>query len=155
MILFEKNFGKVIALEEGVVAQLAVFTTDPKIEYITENAIITAMSLTEQTNSQFLTTIGGRVYIYNFGDKLGQFGISGVGFHNGKCDDENKPEISGLEGTLAWYRKNKTSRRQTPITIAIGNIPIAGFIISYTGQITDTQSGLQQWAMSLYTLPEL
>lgn len=149
MILFQSTKGRVIAIEEGEPAQFAQYSISPTIEYKVDNAIVTQIAVGEQTNVQFLHTIGGRVYIYAFGDKMGQLGVSGIGFEM-TCD--NLDNSSGIENMYKWYQRNNVTRRFNPITFSIGKVSISAFLVTFNASIVDTNTGLQQWSLGLSTI---
>lgn len=153
-ILFEGNPGRVVRLDDPAATCQALLgrvgPDEARINYDIQNAIVTRMTVSEQVNVQFLHTFGRHVYIYVFGDRIGQVSLSGLAF-NCSCDLGQ----SGAELMYAWYRTHKASKRQGPITVAIGTETIAGFVVGFTEDVVDPKSALVQWGVNLVTLPEV
>ena len=76
------------------------------------------MAVAQQANFQFLHTLGSDVYVYVFGDRIGQLSLSGVAFASG-CGNAVTPVSGqpfagdhGLVGMNDWYKDNRISRRR-------------------------------------------
>lgn len=168
MIIFESNPGKVVRLLDPAV-QCAARTINfaannpDRIRYELQRSIITRVTLSAQVNAQFLHTLGGEVYIYVFGNRIGQISLSGLAF-GCPCDpgalvgfvDDAFVFLgdSGAELMYLWYKDNRASARQGPLRLLIGNTPIDGFVISFTEDVVDAASSLVQWNVTMVLLPE-
>ncbi len=159
-ILFEGNAGRVIRLDDPAVTCRAALLDvggkndpDAQITYDEQASIITRMTVSERVNAQFLHTFGRHVYIYVFGDRIGEITLSGLAFAC-PCDASGGPD-PGAQRMLEWYRLNKASRRQQPVSVSIGSSAIAGFVMGFTEDVADPASMLIQWGVNLVTLPEV
>jgi len=164
MVIFGNNLGRVAILPDfASAAILQVVSLDPDISAQAHRSIITRLSLSQQVNAQFMHTLGSLVYVYVFGDKIGQMTLHGVSFP-GLCDaneadgkpmPENRRESTSVEPILQWYNEHKMSRRQQPVRITMGrNIVLEGFIQALSVNVSDAATGLAEWAMQLAILPE-
>lgn len=152
-IIFEGNRGRVVRLDDPA-AQASigcVQVADAPIRYDAHWSIITRLTLSHQVNAQFLHTLGSAVYIYVFGDRIGQVGLSGLSF-NAACGGADAR--LGVERMLDWYKDNRVSIRGSPVRVMIGNTPIEGFVMSSSVDIVDAETGLVQWGVNMQTLPE-
>lgn len=150
-ILFESNRGRVVQLDDPAASgRMNFLKVTPKISYSSHFSIITRMTLSSQVNVQFLHTIGSHIYIYVFGDRIGQMTLSGLAFSDA-CDAGGR---YGPEEILKWYRENKASRRQSPVQIMIGNTPVECFITNFNQDVVDPSTNLVQWTIAAATLPE-
>lgn len=156
-VFFAKSQGRVVRLIDPSVPCVTRFygfgDRGDKISFQDQRSIVTRLTLSQSTNTQFLHTLGSRIYIYNFGDQIGRLGLSGLGFGNpctgGGCDD-----MTGLEGMYQWYRKNRASTRKRPVEMMIGSQPLEGTVVNFNADIIEAASGLVQWELQLATVPE-
>ncbi len=154
-VFFSKSAGRVVRLiDPSVPCATRFYGMQDKIGFEEQHAIVTRLTISQAANVQFLHTLGSSVYIYVFGDRIGQLGLSGLGFKDACIGGGGCSPKTGLEGMLLWYRKNRVTARKRPIDLTIGSIPIEGFLTTFTGDVIDAASGLMQWDMQLATLPE-
>ena len=153
-IIFEGNRGRVVRLDDPAAQATVGFVqvADAPIKYTTHWSIITRLTLNHQTNVQFLHTLGAAIYIYVFGDRIGQLGLSGLAF-NSACEGTDKK--LGIERMMSWYKDNRISERGSPVRVMVGNTPIEGFVVSSSEDTVDAETGLVQWGVNLSTLPEV
>ena len=102
---------------------------DVNIGWSTHRSIITRITMSMQGNFQFLHTLGGDIYIYVFGDRVGQMTVSGLCVSANDCTAGATAGQHGLEFVLAYYKSNRISTRATPLTMLIGqSTTITGFL---------------------------
>lgn len=151
MILFQSERGRVVKLRDPA-AQCRIqnlSSIKPGIGYVPQLSIITSLNISQRINVQFLHTVGAGIYIYTFGDRIGQMQLSGLSF-SCTCPGDSP----GLEQMYTWFKSNRASVRREPVRVTIGKTPIEGFVIEFGAAIVDAASGLSQWNLSLATLPE-
>src|SRR5271165_5385492 len=125
-IFFEGPIGTTVMLLDPAVqgrAQL-ISLSDADISFDRYLSIITRFTFSQAVNAQFLHTLGNAIYIYTFGDRIGQVTISGLSFAN-DCNG-NGISTSGAHGAvnmIQWYQTNRLSNRGSPVRILIGNYP--------------------------------
>lgn len=113
-------------------------------------AIITQAALVEEGNFQFLHTLAETIYVYVFGDRIGELRVSGIAFSK-LCgaDDE-----TGIEQVIRNYRQNKLSTRGGPVIVAYGtSTPFRAFLTGMTTDISDPEQMLTQWSFRFNTFP--
>lgn len=156
-VFFAKSAGRVVRLiDPAVPCMTRFYGLDEKITFQDQRSIVTRLTVAQNSNVQFLHTLGSSVYIYVFGDRIGQVGLSGLGFQN-PCvgrDGSQCADMTGLEGMYKWYRKNRVSARRRPIEMTLGSQPLEGFVVDFNADVIDASSGLMQWQIQLATLPE-
>jgi hypothetical protein len=159
MIIFESNRGKVVRLDDPAAqASIGFVNINQPISYSTTRSIITRLTISQQTNVQFLHTLGSHIYIYVFGDRIGQMSLSGISF-NAPCELMNPDgtvDLSeiGIAKMLDWYKQNRVSETGQPIRVAIGNRVIEGFVLGSTYDTIEPEAGLIQWGITLNCLPD-
>jgi hypothetical protein len=158
MLLFQSRPGAVVALEDPA-AQCSVQLLGLKnddgqpaagVSFETERSIVTRLTIGQQVNLQFLHSLGDLIHVYVFGDRMGSVGLSGLAF---ACACPDGSDL-GAEQMLAWYKRNRASRRKDPLKIAIGRTVIEGFVTGFTEDVVDPSLGLVQWGASLAALPD-
>jgi hypothetical protein len=116
-------------------------------------SIITRLTIAQQTNFQFLHTLGQQIFIYSFGDRIGQMTVSGISFFR-RCDEGAQSQI-GIEKVLNFYARNKLSRRQDPVSVTLGrDITIQGFIQGSRADVIDPKQNLFSFSFQIAVIPE-
>ncbi len=130
-----------------------VSISDPEdITFKTHKSIITRLTVAHQCNYQFLHTIGNEIYIYVFGDRVGQITLSGLSF-TVDCESREEPK-HGFEQVLEWYEKYRVAARKDPIELMIGATGISGFVVGLSGDVIDPSTRMMQWNLSIMVLPK-
>lgn len=122
---------------------------DNNITFASHRSIITRMTLGHQCNTQFLHTIGNEIYIYVFGDRIGQVTLSGISF----AADCNGARTHGFEEVLRWYEQYRVAAQRDPVKVMIGQTGMNGFVVGLNGDVIDPAMRLMQWSLTLMVLP--
>ena len=150
-ILFGANAGRVIALPDKSAAgciQIANVIGNERVSYIRHNTIITKMGLTASGNFQFLHTIGNDIYVYVFGDRMGQIVLHGISFADQCPANTNSPH--GFEYLLRWYAQNRIAARKFPVGVTIGaNTVFNGFVLGINSEAADPESRTISFQLTL------
>jgi len=169
-VLFEGNTGRVFAVPDRVAAgslQLANVdsisgnaagppnpSTSGRVTYQYHNTIITGLGVSAAGNFQFLHTIGNDVYVYVFGDRMGQVMLSGLSFAQ-QCNNGQPQADHGFELLLRWYQANRIAARKAPVRVNIGrSTNFDGFVTGLTGDVQDSLHRTIQFQMSISLLPD-
>jgi hypothetical protein len=155
-VIFSKNTGRVIAISdavaEGAISMGGVVGSTP-INYTQHTTIITRIGVAAAGNFQFLHTIGNDVYVYVFGDRMGQVDLHGISFAQDctKNDSEH-----GFEKLFKWYEVNRISVRREPVTVTIGvNKSFQGFVTGLIGDAQDAQTRTINFQLTISLLPPI
>jgi hypothetical protein len=114
----------------------------------------TGFVLEMQGNFQFLHSLDQFIYYYNFGDRIGELTVSGMGFVGGSCGtSENSGDVCGIYN-LYLSKRQSVSRR----AMAVGNDKCGTFWAFLTGmrlEMSQHASGvpLGQWSMRFHVIP--
>lgn len=116
------------------------------------SAIITRVTPTEHGNYQFLHCLGDHIYLYVFGDRIGQLGISGLCF-NDNCQDPLQEK--GISKVLGWYRDQRIAVRKDPLTFTFqpGQV-LRGYLVEFRGDTVDVAQRLFQFYLTLALIPK-
>jgi hypothetical protein len=154
-VFFPTKPGVVAQLLDPAVQCAARLTgVEPEIDFTIQRSIITRLTLGHQVNVQFLHTLGSQVYIYVFGDRIGQVGLSGLSFRCNCFGEEIGSPFHGAELIYNWYRDNRASRRQEPVLVNVGTEVLEGFVTGFSEDVVDPSLEMVQWNVTMMTLPE-
>ena len=104
------------------------------------NSIITRIGVSAAGNYQFLHTIGNDVYVYVFGDRMGDITLHGLSFAQpcptpsvGRPTTAALPPapggVHGFERLFDWYSANRIAATPLPARVRIGaKTTFKGFI---------------------------
>lgn len=155
---FQSAPGTVVALNDPALQGNIPFTPiistpDDPISFQAQKSLITAVTVGQEVNAQFLHTIGSTIYVYAFGDRIGQMTISGLAAA-ASCNDRGGQH--GIEQILAWYKRNKLTARKSPVTMVLGqSTTVRGFVTSFNGSVFDHRFYLMQFSISMMLLPDV
>ena len=136
----------------------------PALTYERDALILTRINVTQNANMHFLHTLGNRVYVYAFGDRMGQIQLTGLAFaatsdHGESASAGSSCAKAGLpyhsaKNVFTWYKINKASTRATPVIVTIFDLTFQGFVVALNTDVIDPASQLVQWTITLATLPD-
>lgn len=157
-VVFTSNTGRVTSVPDAVAAgaiSLAKVEGSGGITYNTHNTIITRVGLSAAGNYQFLHTIGNDVYLYVFGDRMGQVVIHGLSFAQQCVNGSDTGTDHGFERLFKWYKENRVAVRKDPVTVTIGaSTAFKGFITALNGDVQDAVHRTIQFQMTISLLPD-
>lgn len=157
--LFVTHPGQVVAVP-GEVGNLplTLFLTDWP-GYPAIRAIMTHIGVQSSGNYQFLHTLKEFIYVYVFGERIGDIQIGGLLFSEACELSGSSPgsgnSASGIEQLAQYYEEHRIAKRGAPLTFIIGTSGLAkyqGFLVGQRAELVDAQSQLGQFSMYLKTL---
>ena len=110
--------------------------------------IITSLNLGQRTNTQFQQSLENIIYVYSFGDLMGDLQISGIAFPRRCVDDKN-----GIQELMKFYKENRVSRAVNHVQITFANEVIRGFLVGLSMNTLDVSSGAHNFTLLLKTIP--
>lgn len=161
-VIFAGNTGRVFAADDkvaqgsislgnvtGVGGDLAGFGTGSL------NTIITRIGVSSSGNYQFLHTIGNDVYVYVFGDRMGEITLHGLSFAQDCNNGKNAQGPHGFERLFDWYQKSRLAVNPNPVTVRLGFKTIfKGFMTGITGDVNDSMTRTIQFQLTISLLPD-
>ncbi len=152
-ILFQSRPGAVVKLDDPAIqCSTSLYSMDPEISFDVQRSIVTRLTVNQQVNLQFLHTLGSLIYIYVFGDRMGQISLSGLSFNCGACNPFT--DVLGMEKMMMWYNDNRASKRKKPVRVTIGRTVLEGFVTSSQADVIDPSLNLVQWTVQMASLPQ-
>jgi len=154
--LFVSVPGQVAAFEmSATLGQVAIPAEIKDPQFIPSRpspVIFNTLDWGQRTNQQFASSLDGSVYIYVFGDQMGNVNIRGYAF-----DQLCQQDISGLQMVLDYYDANRASKRPLPIKVAIGEKVVQGFLtgaqVVARGAAMDPAPVLNEYTLEISALP--
>lgn len=117
-------------------------------------AIIAQAGVRRGGRYQFMYTLRDFIYVYVFGEKLGEITIAGVAFP-GACAKDGVAfnDKTGFELVLGYYEKYRLSRTGLPITITIATTSFSAFLTDIDLGIQDPATQLTSFTMKFLFPP--
>ena len=79
MILFPSKPGVIVKLgDPATLGSVRLLSVEPKLGFGLQRSIITRLTVSQQTNIQFLHSLGSQIFVYVFGDRMGTITLSGL-----------------------------------------------------------------------------
>ena len=119
---------------------------------------MTQATVVQQGNYQFSHTINDTIYVYIFGDRIGELRVSGAAFPQ-VCDETARGAPTtvstgtGYKEVLDFYEANRIAKRGQPVSIAFGETAFEGFLVNMQIQVADAEHLLGQWTYQFSTFP--
>lgn len=150
--LFSKQAGLVASFPDPTLPATTTLNLEGWGGFKGFKSIITRVNVSAQGNFQFLHTLGGNIYVYVFGDRVGSLGISGLAFDS-VCEDA--AGTIGIERVLDYYAQNRIANRKTPVKITIGvKTTLAGYLVAVAGDAVDPKSKIYQFNLQFMLAPQ-
>jgi hypothetical protein len=111
---------------------------------------MTAFKLEQQCNYQFLHTVNDFIYLYVFGDRVGELQVSGMAFLGGTCGQSSVSTPADQCAAYTFYNTNKVSNCTTPLTISIEGCDNSTFFAFLTGmalEVPRPDLPIVQWGL--------
>lgn len=113
-------------------------------------AIITQAAIVENGNYQFLHTLNETIYLYVFGDRIGELQVSGLAFSK-LCPGG---EETGMEQVIRNYRRNRVAELAAPVIVSYGaGQPFRSFLTGMSIDVADPERMIGQWSYRFNCFP--
>lgn len=152
VVVFSKAAGQVSSFVDPTLPARVTLRIEDWGGFLGFKSIISRVTVSARGNFQFLHTLGGKVFVYVFGERIGQLGISGLSFDS-ICGDE--AGTLGIERVLNYYADNRIAARATPVKVTIGTATtLSAYLVGITGDVVDPRSRIWQFNMDLALVPQ-
>lgn len=121
--IFQSAPGTVAVIASDTALPGSIVISQPQFPAGNSAAIITGINLDQKTNQQFQQSLDGAVYIYVFGDQMGEISVEGIAFPK-LCTGGR----SGLFDVSDYYQANRASKTSNPIIVQAAGETITGFL---------------------------
>lgn len=148
--IFSATPGCVAVVSRTAVALPLTVTLDGWPGTVAMKALITQAGVSRAGRQQFLYTLRDFIYVYVFGEMLGEITVSGVAF---ACMCDETFLRTGFEQVLAYYENARLSRDGLPVTVTIGTTGFSAFLIRLQVTAEDPQLNLTSFNMKFLFPP--
>ena len=144
--VFASNEGTVVRIPgNGFPAIVSV----PNFTDQNDRVLVSSMGFSQGANVQFMHTLRDVIYVYSFGEKMGQIRINGMLFFR-DCAGRGRQSVPFL---LQYYRNNSVSRNQTPIRVSLAGSTLNGFLDGVNFGGFNQQFGFASFRLDFSSLP--
>lgn len=157
MPLFSHVPGRVVALPQkhvvgSVFGVSAIGGSGAPISFEQHKTIITKIGVGMAGNYQFLHTLGNDVYVYVFGDRMGQIVLHCLSFAATCPETDNSAH--GFNSLLNWYKDNRIAASEKLVSVQIGSEVFHGFLVGSNPELSDPETKLVQTQLIIALMPE-
>ena len=139
--------GRVTPTGKGVVAFTIDFEDNRRGTFI-----VTEVGIRQGVNAQFLHTLDDAIYIYIFGDRIGDIIISGIAFIE-VCG--TGASGSGVKNVMTYYADNKASQRSGPVLVKFGDgEPFKSYLLESSVNLLKPEMGAAQFTFNFKLMPQ-
>lgn len=148
-VIFPLQPGRVAALPmSGIPGQLVSLESWGGFDGF--RAIITGIGIREGANVQYLQTLSRVIYVYVFGDRIGDMVVSGITFSHG-CDGPG----AGIEAVRNYYRQNRVTNRVSPVSLTLGaSTTFVGYLDRSQIAVQDVEHRFFNFSLPMTQIPE-
>lgn len=166
--IFSAQPGKVVAVTgNGLPMQIVIgnpaigglpesyFRSADVSSYSRLRAIIQHLGVGGQSGAQFMHTLADFIYVYVFGERLGQLNVGGLAFHSACGDPDSAGDaVTGFEQILNYYKNFRITTYPLSLTVVIGTtVAFDAFLVSVQGDLVNPETNLAQFQMQLAYIP--
>ena len=112
--------------------------------------ILTQAAISQKGNYQFLHTLNDSIFVYVFGDRIGELLLSGMAFADG-CDIGGE----GHTPVLETYDAVKISTAAQPIIVNFGNKTFECLVTGMDMRVENAETMIGQWTFKLSSFPAI
>jgi hypothetical protein len=117
-------------------------------------ALVSGIDYKQRTNQQFQTSLDRAIYLYVFGDLMGDVLVKGIAFP-ATCEGASE----GLLEILKFYQNQRASVQSSPVNVQVGSSEtIAGFLTAVEviseAVAQDPMSFISNYTMTINALPK-
>lgn len=120
---------------------------------------ITGYSLDMGTNHQFLHSLDNFIYLYAFGDRVGELTLSGMAFTGSCVQNNGGGDISAAMGQcsiLSYYKDNRVSNsagtKVSKISLGSCSNILYGFLTGMRLDMPNPSAPIVQWALRYHVV---
>lgn len=153
LVVFTKDPGNVVSFEDPSLPGRVSLRVEDWGGYGGFKAIFTRVMVAAQGNYQFLHTLGGSIYVYVFGDRIGQLSLSGLAF-DATCEDSN--EYLGIEHAIRYYNVERIANRKPPLKVTIGAATtLTAYLVAFQADLADPKTQIYQFSLQMMLVPPI
>ncbi len=130
------------------IATLRFNVPAPQGQTFVRGALVTQLNYGQRTNTQFQQSLDNTIYVYSFGDLMGDLTLSGLVFPR-SCDGSG----NGIDQMQKYYSKNRVSKKVETMQVTFASHVIKGYLVGLNMATVDVSSGMHNFNLLLKTIP--
>jgi hypothetical protein len=109
---------------------------------------VTGFALELNTNHQFVHSLNELIYVFSFGDRVGELTMTGLSFV-GDCDDAKAAQVTQV---FSHYLQKRLAKNLTPAKITVGDAAggsaqLLGFLTGMRAEMSNPELPIVQWVL--------
>jgi hypothetical protein len=145
--IFVNNVGRIGVIREGGLPGIV------KIDGWSASAcLITRLGVAQRSNIQIQPALRNGIYVYAFGDGMGELQVGGVCFIGDICNGA-QGAADGVQQALQFYARNRVAKTLTHVNVTIGRTPFSGFLVGVQLGTESAENRIFTWQLSFASLP--
>lgn len=151
--LFQSKPGMVKVVDLGDSAAIGVLSISGeggKLEQ-QDGVVITQIGINQEVNAQFMPSLQKVIYVYSFGDRMGQIQVNGIAFDK-LCNKASRGYV-GTNSLFKYYDKNRAIDENRLMKISIGKVAFQGYLISSSLNTASPEFRTMSFSLRIVTVP--
>lgn len=133
--IFASEVGRVAKVEGTSFVPITITLQGWENGYETMKGILTGIGVSGTGGQQFMHTLRDYIYVYVFGERIGEMIIHGIAFAD-TCNPVDN--VTGMEKAILFYENRRLSTTGIPLLVTIGNtITLQGFLVAFQSKLED------------------
>jgi hypothetical protein len=121
---------------------------------ISNSVVITGIASDQQANVQLSPSLREALYIYSFGDRIGNFRITGIAFLKACIGKFFTQPFEGVIDVMNFYDRNSISNQVEPITISLGDYSLNAYLVGRTFSTLSPETNMCEFNMTFAVPPK-
>lgn len=121
-----------------------------KVDGFVATVPVTGYAMELSTNHQFLHSLDEFIYVFAFGDRVGELTLSGVAFTGCVSSASGSVTDANPESVYNHYLQNRLSAKMAPTQITLGGATSAkllGFLTGMRLEVPNPANPIAQWVL--------
>jgi hypothetical protein len=162
-VLFSGNAGKVKVVQLGDGVQAATITIKVGVKEAglvgTAGVLILGISEDQQVSAQMVTSLEKDVYIYSFGDQIGDLTLSGLLLDSMCVTPSAHRRLEhnrwiGIRTLTDFYKRARAIEEDRVVTVTLGKRVISGYLMRMGHSTANPELKTQSFILNIKTLPD-
>jgi hypothetical protein len=118
--------------------------------------ILGSVQMAGQGGIQMMHTLRRAIYMYTFGERVGELEIGGLLMHADCSDRSIQTQQSGVLRFFDWYERNRVTTTGLPVTITVvPGLVLTGFLFRMKFGVSDPSLPIAQFSASFMYPPRI
>jgi hypothetical protein len=122
-----------------------------KVDGFITTVPVTGYTLELNTNHQFLHSLDEFIYVFAFGDRIGELTLSGISFTGTVCGTSGPITDAAADSIYKYYADNRLAAKTIPAQITIGgnqsSAQLLGFLTGMRLELPNPANPIAQWTL--------